>query len=132
VQPQEKYRGQQAIWKPGSELTVQVKRGWSLEGVLLEHNTGKIIPGATLYAQPAVYDQHFYLGRHEVRTDAAGRFRYDTLEPIPYRLYANGVNASQGAPPWEVDPRSTSEIILSGDVQQGSELLPVPPPPDGP
>jgi protocatechuate 3,4-dioxygenase beta subunit len=132
VQPLTKLRGQQAIWKPGSELAIQLQRGWSLEGRLLEHNTGKVIPGATLYAQPAIYDQNFYLGRHEVRTDAAGRFHYDTLEPFPYRFYASGVNASQGAPPWEADPRSTSEIILSGDVQQGSELLPVPPPPDGP
>jgi hypothetical protein len=131
VHPQEKHRGQNALWKPGEELKVQLKRGWILEGLLVEHATGKVIPGATLSAQPAVYDQHFYLNRHEARTDAAGRFRYDTLEPIPYRFYASGVNAAQGAPPWEADPRASSELILSGDLPRGSELLPVPPPPDG-
>jgi protocatechuate 3,4-dioxygenase beta subunit len=132
VQPQQQYRGQRSNWKPGSELTVQLRRGWRLEGQLIEHNTGRVIPGAVLYAQPAVFDRNFYVGRHEVRTDAAGRFRYETLEPIPYRFYASGVNAAQGAPPWEADPRAVSEIILSGDVAQGSDLLPVPPPPDEP
>ncbi len=133
VKPQQVYRGQQLMWRPGEEpLVVRLQRGWSIDGMLLEHNTGKVIPGAKVYAHPSQYDQKFYLGSHDTVTDAAGRFRLQTLEPLPYRFYANNVNAAQGAPPWEVDPRTQEEVILSGDVQQGADLAPVPPPPDEP
>lgn len=133
IKPQQAYRGRQAPWGAGEEsLLVRLQRGWAIEGVLLEHSTGKVIPGAKVYAHPAHYDQKFYLGSHETVTDAAGRFRFQSLEPLPYRFYSNNVNAAQGAPPWEVDPRYQEQVILSGDVQQGADLAPVPPPPDGP
>jgi hypothetical protein len=111
---------------------VKLQPGRVVEGVLVEHATGKVIPAAQLYARPAQYDQRYYVGTHETRTDAAGRFRFETLEPILYRFYSSAVNAAQAAPPWQADPRSQEEIVLSGDVQQGSDLMPIPPPPEDP
>ena len=130
VKPQQVYRGFQAVLDPKETPTLQLRRGWSLEGLLLEHRTGKVVPGAKLYARPAQYDRNLYAGAHEVQTDAAGRFRFDTLEPLRYRFYAMGVNAVQHAPPWEGDPRFREQVILSGDVHAGANLTPVPPPPE--
>lgn len=131
VRPQQAFRGQQtAIDLRDKDTTVRLQRGLAIEGVLLEHRTGKVVPGATVYARPAQFDQNFYPGAHETRTDRAGRFRFQSLEPLRYRFYVNGVNAVQEAPPWEADSRLGDQVILSGDVQQAAGLTPVPPPPE--
>ncbi len=129
LQPQQNYRGKQApVRDPAERQILRLQHGLTLSGQLLEHNSGKIVPGAIVHARPAQpIDPNSYLGSHEARTDNQGRFQFQTLEPLAYRFYVIGMNASQGAPPWEADPRADANIILSGDVQPNSDLTPLAP-----
>ena len=69
---------------------IVLKQGLHASGVLIEDSTGHVIPNATIRALPLDYRTVRYPHTLETKSDGSGRFQFQNLEPVRYRLHVDG------------------------------------------
>ena len=96
----------------------QLKRGLALAGRVVEAGTGNVIPDAEVRAWTT--DTH--LPSQTTRTDADGRFEFDTLGQATYSLFVNGANFQPDATDGFAAGRTN--LLLKVTPYPGSQLKP--------
>jgi beta-lactamase regulating signal transducer with metallopeptidase domain len=75
-----------------TEATIRVRHGKTLDGIVLDADTGKPMPDLDLYANVENFDQvartrpSFYFFNAEARTDEAGRFHFSNLPAGRFKI----------------------------------------------
>ena len=125
--------GQQGLhreYQPdGTPIHVQLKAGHQIEGLVIDSHTGWPIPGMEVYALPSPWsaDRAAYLDA-DTKTDAAGRFKFTTLDSGDYKLHVREgktLPAHQGPINALNNPKTQLRVVLA----EWSDLVPKPPTP---
>lgn len=125
-------------WKSELDLQnppeVRLTAGLTASGVLIEASSGKPIPFAPLRLIPQHFGEAKYYGGPETTTDRLGRFQFEGMEPIEYRAYHNGLEASEtiapAKPPNRVQrdrPEDQKQLTIGGgdkDIIWKANILP--------
>jgi hypothetical protein len=91
--PTDKLCGMKADVVPRSPATtLQLRLGVKLEGVLINDKTGEPMAGKIVEANPADYREAPYSRTIETGTDDRGRFSFQNLHPIVYRLRVDNMD----------------------------------------
>ena len=101
--------------------TIQLKKGFTLSGQVIEENTGHIIPNAEIRA--VTFDQPASWPEQKTTTDAQGRFQFTTLADVEYNFYFDG---GQDPKQRKVNPAVTTNIAVAIKLSPGSQLKPAP------
>ncbi|MEO0446257.1 MAG: M56 family metallopeptidase, partial [Verrucomicrobiota bacterium] len=109
------------------EQLIRLERGQSIRGVVVEASTGKVIPGAEVYATRAKYVEDAYPSWFDTAdADEQGRFEFTNLPPGEFKvLTRSGTFPSKVAP--VVEAGQPEEVVLEVELYEWSKLLPVPP-----
>jgi len=90
-EPRRLYQGVlQPVTPNGKPMTIRLKKGLTVSGVLIDHETGWPIPNATMTAWVADYSKGEFNRHLKSRTDSTGRFRFTNMAAREYRLLADG------------------------------------------
>ena len=109
VNPRRDYQPAQAKLNPGGPPTiVRLKRGYVIEGRVVEVTTGRPVPDEEVYAWPERRDVGYSPSEAETPTDAEGRFRFSNLAKGGYEL---NVRRNQLAD-W-----NDREVVTAGDAK---------------
>jgi beta-lactamase regulating signal transducer with metallopeptidase domain len=65
---------------------LQLTRGVSASGTLVDAQTGRPVPNARIRVYPANFEAANFKENIKTTTDARGEFRFDNLEPMEYRV----------------------------------------------
>ncbi|MFT5326288.1 MAG: hypothetical protein ACI8P0_004163, partial [Planctomycetaceae bacterium] len=65
---------------------LQLARGVSASGTIVDAQTGRPVPNARIRVYPANFEAANFKENIRTTTDARGEFRFDNLEPMKYRV----------------------------------------------
>lgn len=91
ARPQQ-FRGQTMVIAAGPPVEMQLKKGVSASGVLMDSTTNKPIPNADIRIMPRRFDEAEFKGQATTKTDRQGRFQFDGLESIEYQGFIEGAS----------------------------------------
>eukprot|EP00456_Euglypha_rotunda_P013779 TRINITY_DN141_c0_g1_i7.p1 TRINITY_DN141_c0_g1~~TRINITY_DN141_c0_g1_i7.p1 ORF type:complete len:1200 (+),score=259.78 TRINITY_DN141_c0_g1_i7:5299-8898(+) len=83
------YRGERLRVDPRKPNVVQLKKGLTATGTVIDAASGRPIPGAEVRLIPKQFKDAQYQGDVTTTTDSQGRFLFGGLEPIAYRGFVN-------------------------------------------
>lgn len=106
------------------EQILRLEPGQKIHGVVLEADTGRVIPGAEVYATRNVYDKDAFPFAFETsKTNAQGQFEFTNLPAGEFRI-----NSRSGSFPSKSAPIATagqnSEVTLEINLYEWSKLRP--------
>ena len=109
--------------RDGKPISVQLLRGYVIEGQVLEDKTGWPVPGVELYALASDLSTDHPIREAEKLTDSRGRFRFSNLENQTYRInIRNGpVLESRFNPEWKP---GDGFITFRVSLPEGGKLKP--------
>ena len=107
----------------GKPVTVRLQRGLVLEGQVLEVGTNRPVPGERVFlalAERNAGDSAYF--HAEAKTDGEGRFRFNTLDDRPYKIYTT--DGQQSSPGYQIATPGQESHILHVTLREGSPLKP--------
>jgi hypothetical protein len=111
-------------FKPTAEpVDLKLKAGVTAKGVLLNDTTGKPIGNRRVYLA-AKDPEATYRGGISATTDAQGKFSFENVEPVTYRVTIEnsmpaGTTFNRGQP---IAPESPIELLLVGGQENAAEI----------
>ncbi len=91
INPTKSFQGRGLELSPSTKpITVKLREGARVSGILLDDATGWPIANATIQVYPKVPADADFLGEVTTRTDAKGQFVFSNLQKISYRLRIDG------------------------------------------
>ncbi len=88
----QKFRGKSMVISNGPPVVLQLKKGVTGSGVLIDIATNRPVPNADIRLIPRDFNEADFKGNVTTRTDAQGRFQFDGLEPIDYQGIVEGAS----------------------------------------
>ena len=95
----------------GKSVIVRLQRGLVLEGEVLELGTDRPVPGERVFLGPAdrrAGDSDYF--HAEAMTDGKGRFRFNTLDARPYKIYTT--DRQQTSPGYQIATPGEKAAVL--------------------
>ncbi len=104
-------------------MTIQLEKGKTVSGKVVENNTGYPIPGVELWVSPSPYDGRLPCYAERV-TNEKGEFHFSNLSPGNYRLHVRSANL---VTPVEITSGQQNKVTLVVTIPEWSDLKPIKP-----